>query len=111
MANTRLLEGGTCQDLEDDFDEQSEEFDNASDDASLNNPEELDIGDDVEIPDDPNVDVNVDADVEADIETEVNVDVNVDVTLEMFLEEDLERTEPGIDFVTGAEGLDGDERP
>ena len=100
MRSSNRLGGSACDDLEDDFDEETENFDDSAEGGDLDNPGELDAGDDISIPDDPNVDVDVDADVEAEIETDVDVDV--DVTLEMFFDEEVERHEPGIDFVGGA---------
>lgn len=98
-----LLDAGSCQDLEDDFDEENENFEDSAESGELENPGELDIGDGAEIPDDPNVDIDVDADVEAEVDTDLDVDVDVDVTLELFFEEDVERNEPGVAFVSGTD--------
>ena len=97
----QLLAGSTCDDLEDEFDEESENFDEAAEDGGLDNPGEFEPGEGSEIPEDPNVDVDVDSDIEVDVDTDLDVDVDVDVTLELFLEEDLDAAPSPTAFVSG----------
>lgn len=98
---TSLGVGGTCEELEDEFEENSEGFEEASESGDLSNPGEFDAGEGADIPDDPNVDIDVETDVEAEVETDIDVDIDVDVTLELFFEDEIAHNEPGVDFVAG----------